>query len=128
MDPVDLAGYTDVQLRISLAATEGKWESTQVDGVSIEIVAGGGVVDRFLPDASSGADLESQLFGVDLRTQFQDFVYDLSGPLGLLSIEITARGTSGTEKLGIDSIQIVGTAVPTPEPASTILFGVALSW
>ena len=124
LDPVDLTGYTDVQLRISLAATEGKWESTQVDGVLIEIVAGGGVVDQFLPDASSGADLESQLFGVDLGTQFQDFIYDLSGPLGLMSIEIAVRGTSSTEKLGIDSIQVVGTAAPTPEPASALLFGV----
>ena len=124
LDPVDLTGYTDAQLRISLAGTVGKWESDQIDGVSISI--NGTIVDEFLPDATGLADLESQLFsGADLTTQFQDFVYDLSalGPLDLATIGITIHGTSSTEKIGIDSIQIVATA-PMPEPATSLLFGV----
>ena len=134
LDAFDFTGYTDLQLEISLAATDEVWEDNQVDRLVIQAL-GVGVVDRFLPVGDDRGTQDLQSVGLDnvlgtsddgalLDEVFQDFVYDLGvlGPLGVTEFQVFAQGTGSSEKFGIDTIRITGTAAsPMPEPTTSLL-------
>jgi hypothetical protein len=108
--------YTDLQLTVSLAATEGnRWEITHRDSLIISGTTG--VIDSFLPLGYS-SPLTSQVYSTDLRWEFQDFQYSIDS--SLTSLTFAFASTAGVEVVGIDSVSITGTLVPVP---SAVILG-----
>ena len=119
----DLTGYTDLKLYVALAAPDGaRWENTHRD--SLHIIGGTststpevpcnvnagclpviGAIDSFLP-AGYGAPLRSQVWSVDLRYAFQDFIYSVDN--NLKSLTFAFASTDYDETIGIDSVRITG--------------------
>jgi hypothetical protein len=106
----DLTWYTDLQLTVALAATEGnRWENTHRD--SLIISGNTGVIDSFMPYGYS-SPLQSQVYSTDLLWTFQDYQYPLDSSLTSLTFEFAS--TAYVEVVGIDSVKITGTYVPVP--------------
>lgn len=128
----DLSGYTNLKLRVALAAAGQIWETTHRD--SLHILGGTTTeppvvncnvnagclplpllaipIDSFLPD-SYGGYLQSQVTPlVDLHPQFQDFEYPIES--SLKAITFAFASTASVEVVGIDSVQITGDPIVVP--------------
>lgn len=118
----DLSCYTDLQLTVALAATEGdRWENTHRD--SLVISGNTGVIDCFLPYGYS-SPLQSQVYSTDLLWQFQDYQYPLDSSLTSLTFEFAS--TAYVEVVGIDSVTITGSYIPVP--SAILLSGIGLGF
>ncbi len=122
----DLTGYTNIRLKVALAAPDGsRWENTHRDSLHIlgattttppfvdcSISPGcmpvTGAIDNFLP-AGYGAPLRSQVWSIDLHPQFQDFEYSIDN--SLKSVTFAFASTDWDEVAGIDSVRITGDPV-----------------
>ena len=136
IDVPDLTRYIDLQLTVSLAAsdeTQGVlWEKSHRDSLIIWGTTGAATheIDRFRPISGSSVEYGSRLysgeFGTSLGVTFQDYVYDIKPNLhGMNSLTFGFASSDWPEKIGIDSIRITGTHVP--DPGSTLLlFGMGL--
>lgn len=118
----DLTWYTDLELTVALAATEGnRWENTHRDSLIISGTTG--VIDSFLPLGYS-SPLTSQVYSTDLLWKFQDYQYAIDN--SLTSLTFAFASTAGVEVVGIDSVSITGTLVPVP--SAVILGSIGLSF
>ncbi len=120
----DLTMYTDLQLTVALAATEGnRWEINHRD--SLVISGNTGVIDSFLPN-SLASPLWSQVYSTDLRWTFQDYQYAIDNSLTSLTFEFAS--TAGVEVVGIDSVSITGEVVPLPSSIIIGSLGLTFCW
>jgi hypothetical protein len=118
----DLTGYTDLQLKVALAAPEDVWEPTHRD--SLHIIGGttttppivgptgnpgfmpvADAIDNFLP-VTYPDSLQSSVYSTELGLEFQDFAYPIDNDLKSLTFAFASTG----EHVGIDSVMITGKA------------------
>ncbi|MEM1058932.1 MAG: PEP-CTERM sorting domain-containing protein [Verrucomicrobiota bacterium] len=129
-DPVDISLLLSPTLEISLAATEGVWESGDDDFLSIYVFDAATPGDRilleqFLPDAASSGDLVATINGSQaLGSSFATFVFTVPETISNLQIEIEASSTGALENLGIDNIQVE--FIPEPQTAALLAAGFGL--
>jgi hypothetical protein len=131
----DFTGYTDLQLTVALAASEGIWEPTHRD--SLHIIGGTTTIPPFIDNPGGGAppppgaidsflpvtypdSLRSSVYSTALSHEFHDFTYPIAG--NLKSLTFAFASTAGVENVGIDSVTISGN--PVPEPTTLIIWSV----
>jgi len=132
----DLSKYTNIRLTVALAAAEGIWEPTHRDSLHIigstttvppvvDCPGGGclpvtGAIDSFIPPAYP-ASLRSQVYSIDLLTEFQDFGYPIDS--SLKSLTFAFASTDYPELAGIDSVIITGDPIPEPSTLALLTIG-----
>ena len=126
-DPVDLGGYTDITLALSLSAV-GRPIYESGDAVTLEYSSDGGAtfltLDQF-SGASGGALLSNG--AQTLGETFTDVGYLIPDPIDTLIFRIQADTfLAGNEAVAFDNFRIEGTRASVPAPATALLVGLGL--
>ena len=126
-DPVDLGGYTDITLALSLSAVERPiYESG--DKITLEYSSNGGTtfltLDQF-SGASGGALLSNGM--QTLGETFTDISYLIPDPIDTLIFRIQADTfLASNEAVAFDNFRIEGTLASVPAPATGLLVALGL--
>ena len=125
---IDISGYTDVVLTVSLSARESNAVGLPFEEDDfIRISAGDGTLG--LLDEFTGPTTGSGLLSngsVDLGAAFQDLTYAIADG-SAVNVSIGAWNNGVGESIAIDNIRIEGNAVSVPEPSGIALVGLGLA-
>ncbi len=106
LNPVDVAGFSEVQLTVSLAATDADFEADDFLRVMIDPTASGTftVLDEFVGNANKALQNGA---GEELSpAMFTDFTYDIPANASNLVVRFEAFNTFPNEIVAIDNVRI----------------------
>lgn len=121
LGPVDVSSYTNVMLRLSLAANSGVWESGEADDLVVRLDKDNdGSFETTLVDFIASGTLSHA--GYILQTTFIPLYFSLPGDCTEVNLRIDFTTTGDTfEAIGIDNVRFTGRRPVVPAGTVVII-------